>query len=141
MPRQKIGTQYWLIIMHSEYNKNEPYVTRDGSLIRELMHPDKHGNAAQSLAEAMVGPGECTQPHYHKISEELYHITAGSGEMLLGDDTFPIRSGDTVCIRPGVVHSVRNTGTDVLHILCCCAPAYSHDDTVLMETGDEAPPQ
>lgn len=31
--------------------------TRDGSLIRELMHPTQHGHRAQSLAEAIVPPG------------------------------------------------------------------------------------
>jgi hypothetical protein len=35
-------------------------VTKDGSGIRELMHPDRHGNRNQSLAEALVPPG--TQP-------------------------------------------------------------------------------
>jgi hypothetical protein len=38
-----------------------PYVTRDGSEIRELMHPGVHGNRAQSLAEATIGPG--AEPH------------------------------------------------------------------------------
>lgn len=123
--------------MRSEYSKNQPYITKDGSVIRELMHPDRHGNAAQSLAEALVGPGESTLPHYHKSSEELYHITSGAGEITLGEECFKVHSGDTVCINPGVVHSIRNTGTDVLHILCCCSPPYSHDDTVVTEPDEE----
>ena len=34
------------------YRDIEPYVTKDGSEIRELMHPAVHGNEKQSLAEA-----------------------------------------------------------------------------------------
>jgi len=34
------------------------YITRDGSEIRELMHPATQGNKAQSLAEATVEQGE-----------------------------------------------------------------------------------
>ena len=30
-----------------------PYITRDGSEIRELMHPSVQGNKTQSLAEAI----------------------------------------------------------------------------------------
>ena len=39
-----------------------PYITRDGSAIRELMHPDVHGNRAQSLAEAVVAAGAPVDP-------------------------------------------------------------------------------
>lgn len=40
-----------------EYAQIEPYVTLDGSRVRELMHPRVHGNRAQSLAEAIVDVG------------------------------------------------------------------------------------
>ena len=32
------------------YNNIKSYITKDGSEIRELMHPDVHGNIRQSLA-------------------------------------------------------------------------------------------
>jgi mannose-6-phosphate isomerase-like protein (cupin superfamily) len=41
--------------------------------------------------------------------------------------------GDAVAIPPGTVHQVTNTGLGVLKFLCCCAPGYEHDDTVLAE--------
>lgn len=122
--------------MLSRYNENQPYVTKDGSIIRELMHPDSHGNVAQSLAEAVIEPGRHTRLHLHRISEELYHVTRGSGEMRLADKTLRLKAGDTVCIRPGTPHQVFNSGSESLHILCCCAPAYCHDDTELL--SDEA---
>jgi quercetin dioxygenase-like cupin family protein len=34
-------------------------------------------------------------------------------------------------IPPGAVHKLVNTGSEPLRLLCCCAPAYSDDDTVL----------
>jgi len=34
-------------------------------------------------------------------------------------------------IPPGAVHKLTNTGAGALKLLCCCAPAYSDDDTVL----------
>jgi hypothetical protein len=47
-----------------------PYVTKDGSEIRELLHPDRHAVRQQSLAEAVVAPGATTRLHCHKTSEE-----------------------------------------------------------------------
>lgn len=109
-----------------------PYITRDGSEIRELMHPALHDNRNQSLAEATIHPGQRTQLHRHNRSEELYHVTAGQGLMQLDDACFVIRQGDTVSIPPGTPHAVENTGSDPLRILCCCSPPYSHDDTELL---------
>jgi mannose-6-phosphate isomerase-like protein (cupin superfamily) len=118
--------------MRSTYAGATPYVTKDGSEIRELMHPSIHGNRAQSLAEATVPPGAATTLHRHRVSEELYYFTRGSGLMTLGTETFAVNAGDTVCIPPGTPHRVRNTGDGPLTILCSCAPAYSHDDTELL---------
>ena len=117
---------------HTRLSAIDAFVTKDGSLIRELMHPARHACRAQSLAEATVLPGTITALHRHRLTEELYHIVAGSGMMTLGDAEFAVSAGDTVCIRPGTAHRIRNTGKDALRILCCCTPAYSHDDTDLL---------
>lgn len=118
--------------MKTAYAAVTPYITRDGSQIRELMHPAMHGNHAQSLAEAIVAPGEKTQLHRHHVTEEIYHITDGAGRMTLGADIFAVQPGDTVCIAPGIVHCIENTGAAPLRILCACAPAYTHEDTELV---------
>ncbi len=118
--------------MHTRYADIPAYLTKDGSEIRELMHPSLHGNSQQSLAEAIVAPGATTLLHRHHLTEELYHITAGTGLMTLGDAQFPIAPGDTVLIPPGTPHNVTANGATPLHILCCCSPAYRHEDTELL---------
>lgn len=116
----------------SRYGEVTSFTTKDGSSIRELMHPSVHGNINQSFAEATVQPGQTTQLHRHRTSEEIYHVTAGEGVMTLAAETFPIAVGDTVLIPPGTPHCVENTGKGVLTILCACSPAYSHDDTDIL---------
>jgi len=118
--------------MKTEYAATPPYITKDGSEIRELMHPSTHGNHAQSLAEAIVAAGTTTRLHRHHQSEELYHITAGRGRMTLGEECFAVGPGDTICIPPGTPHCIENTDSEPLHLLCCCAPAYAHADTELL---------
>lgn len=118
--------------LRSSHAVVEPYVTRDGSEIRELMHPSVQGNRAQSLAEATVAPGGSTLLHRHLRTEEIYHFTRGRGSMTLGGERLQVRAGDTVCIPPGLAHCVENTGAEPLVLLCACSPAYSHDDTELL---------
>lgn len=122
--------------MRTRYSEIPAYRTKDGSQIRELMHPHRHGNRTQSLAEAIVSPGQETLLHKHLRTEELYHITAGRGLMTLGDERFEVSVGDTVLIPPGTAHCIRNIGAEQLHILCSCSPAYSHEDTVLLTGAD-----
>ncbi|MGB5670951.1 MAG: cupin domain-containing protein [Sedimenticolaceae bacterium] len=118
--------------MLTRYRNQAPFETKDGSEIRELMHPSVHGNQKQSLAEARVLPGRKTALHRHLESEELYHISAGEGLMTLGERQFVVMPGDTIAIAPQTPHCVENAGTVPLVILCCCSPPYSHADTELL---------
>ncbi len=116
----------------TRYAEIPSYRTKDGSTIRELMHPALHAPRNQSLAEAIVDPGQGTALHRHLRTEELYHILAGEGRMTLGEQRFVVVAGDTVCIRPATPHCIANEGVVPLRMLCCCTPAYSHDDTELL---------
>jgi mannose-6-phosphate isomerase-like protein (cupin superfamily) len=119
--------------MKTRYADIPAYVTKDGSEIRELLHPEHHGARNQSLAEAIIPAGKRTLFHRHHRTEEIYHVTAGLGLMTLGEEHFEVSSGDSVLIPPGTLHCIE-AGSDVpLHILCCCSPAYSHEDTELLE--------
>ena len=118
--------------MHTRRDDSVAFATKDGSRVRELMHPARHACRAQSLAEAVVDPGRVTALHRHHTSEELYHILEGSGQMMLGAHEFIVSAGDTICIPPATAHRIRNTGSGPLRILCSCAPAYRDDDTELL---------
>ena len=109
------------------------FITKDGSEIRELL---AHRNSAirnQSLAEARLPVGTSTQEHYHPKAEEIYYITHGIGRMRIEGELRDVKPGDAIAIPPGKKHKLWNTGTEVLRLLCCCAPAYEHEDTVITE--------
>jgi mannose-6-phosphate isomerase-like protein (cupin superfamily) len=119
--------------MHlSKLEDLEPFTTLDGSTIREIAGPAWTPARNQSLAEATVPVGGRTVAHHHRVTEELYFFTAGHGRMTLGDEEREVAAGDCVVIPPGQVHGLVNTGGEPLVLLCCCAPAYSHEDTVLV---------
>lgn len=111
-----------------------PFTTKDGSTIREVAGPVSLPTDNQSLAEARVPPGGATTAHVHRISEELYYFTAGSGRIRMGDEEREVAPGDCVVIPPGTPHKLFNASdADDLVLLCCCAPPYSDADTELLE--------
>jgi mannose-6-phosphate isomerase-like protein (cupin superfamily) len=121
--------------MHvSKLEDLERFTTLDGSTIREIVGPAWTPARNQSLAEATVPPGGATTAHLHPRAEELYYFTAGRGRLRIGDDERDVAPGDCAVIPPGTPHKLWNTGPEPLVLLCCCAPAYSHEDTVLLET-------
>jgi mannose-6-phosphate isomerase-like protein (cupin superfamily) len=105
------------------YADAEPFTTKDGSTIRELMRA-----ANQSLAEATLGPGQATERHYHARSEELYSFIEGGGRLEMDGEERDVAAGETVLIPPGARHTI-TAGPDGARFLCCCAPAYTHEDT------------
>jgi len=105
------------------YERAEPFTTKDGSTIRELMRA-----ANQTLAEATLEPGQQTERHYHASSEELYYVIEGTGEMEIEGEHSAVGPGDAILIPPGAWHQI-TAGDAKLRFLCCCAPGYQHADT------------
>lgn len=100
-----------------------PFVTKDGSTVREYHHTER-----QSLAEAVLGPGGATRRHYHERSEEIYLVLDGDGVLEVDDEVRAVAAGDAVVIAPGSWHTL-TAGPAGITILCCCAPPYADHDT------------
>ena len=114
-------------------NEVPAFITKDGSEIRELLAHRNSGIRHQSLAEARVAVTRSTQEHFHTQTEEIYYVTHGRGRIRIDGESREVKPGDAIAIRPGQRHKLWNTGADVLRLLCCCAPAYEHSDTVITE--------
>jgi mannose-6-phosphate isomerase-like protein (cupin superfamily) len=113
------------------------FTTKDGSEIRELLAHRNSLIRRQSLAEARLAPGAATTPHRHIQTEEIYYILAGHGSMRVNTVTAAVGPGDAIAIPPGASHQITNLGPVTLRFLCCCAPPYEDQDTVL----EESPPE
>jgi mannose-6-phosphate isomerase-like protein (cupin superfamily) len=106
----------------------DAFVTADGSTIRELLGLVTAPVANQSLAEATLAPGQATERHYHRESEEIYFVLEGAGEMEIDGERASVLPGDAILIPPRAWHEIR-AGDERLRFLCCCAPPYRHEDT------------
>ena len=107
------------------------FTTKDTSTIREIMAPRNSEITRQSLAEATLRPGACTEAHYHPQTEELYYIVQGTALIAIEGETHTAAVGDAIGILPGQRHQIRNLGDEDLVFLCCCVPAYADTDTIM----------
>jgi mannose-6-phosphate isomerase-like protein (cupin superfamily) len=125
------------------YAELEPFVTLDGSEIREWAGRVSAPARNQSLAEAILPLGGATTEHYHRTSEELYLLSAGEGRLIIDGEERLVREGDCALIPPGARHKLLNTGPVPLRVICACSPAYADEDTCLTEpaTGQDERPR
>ncbi len=109
----------------------EEFVAGDGTLLRELLHPDKQAIALRySLAHAKVPVGQTSTSHALKTSE-VYYILSGQGEMHINDECQPVTAGDAVYIPPEAKQYIHNSGSEPLIFVCIVDPAWQLDDEIV----------
>ncbi len=130
---QEFPDKAFIIMDIKQLDHIAPFITKDGSEIRELLAHRNSSIRNQSLAEARLPVGGSTQEHFHPRAEEIYYLTHGTGKIRIESEVREVKPGDAIAILPGQKHKLWNTGGEVLRLLCCCAPAYEHADTVITE--------
>lgn len=105
------------------------YVTKDGSVIRELLHPSFLPGLGMSLAEAVVEAGQSTERHFHMTFDEIYYCLEGAGVLYVNDAPHPFSPGSYHLMPKGSFHFL--TATTKLRLLCVCCPGYTHEETVI----------
>lgn len=112
------------------------FTAGDGTLLRELLHPDKQAIALRySLAHAIVPVGQTSLPHALTTSE-VYYILRGQGEMHIDDECQAVEPGDTVYIPPHAKQFIHNSGTEPLVFICLVDPAWRKEDETIYPSND-----
>ena len=101
-------------------------------MVQEIVSHRNSSAKNQSLAKVTIQPGNSVFEHYHKKTEELYHIIDGEGTMVVDDEKRTIGVGETVIILPGQKHKIENHGNTDLVMLVMCAPGYEDEDQILI---------
>ena len=85
-----------------------------------------------------VAPGKRAYPfHSHLANEEMFLVLSGSGEIRIGAEVFPIRSGDIIACPAGgayTAHQIVNTGTEELRYFAV-STRHSPEVTEYPDTG------
>ena len=78
---------------------------------------------AYSLLEASLAPGIIVPRHTHTREDETYHVLAGELEVVVGEETFVLREGDTLMAPRDIPHQLRNSGNIANHYLLVFSPS------------------
>lgn len=118
-------------VLVQKLNDREAFIAGDGTLLRELLHPEKQPvQLRYSLAHAVVAIGQTSIPHSLSTSE-VYYILSGQGEMHIDEETRLVEPGDAVYIPPNARQFIHNWGTEPLVFLCIVDPAWQRADETI----------
>ncbi|MEQ8514002.1 MAG: cupin domain-containing protein [Chromatocurvus sp.] len=124
-----LGTQPRAEVEVIELDMQLWYEAEDRAVARELVSPRNSSAQAMSIAEIVVPPGVVVRPHHHAM-EEVYHVLAGEGLMMVEDQTRVVVPGDSVVIEPHEWHNIRNDGASPLRMFVTCAPAWAPEHLI-----------
>ena len=75
---------------------------------------------AYCLLDVGLAPGMMVPRHTHTCEDEVYYVLRGELEVIVGDEVFVLRAGDTLMARP---HQLRNSGNVENHYLLMFSPS------------------
>jgi quercetin dioxygenase-like cupin family protein len=78
---------------------------------------------AYSLLEASLAPEIVVPRHTHTREDETYHVLAGELEVVVGEETFVLREGDTLMAPRDIPHQLRNSGNVANYYLLVFSPS------------------
>ena len=97
--------------------------------LRHAVFSDEKMGKATLLrgAQMLVGlnafePGQEHAAHAHEGVDKLYSVLVGQGEFTVGEEVQEVGAGALVFAPAGVLHGVRNTGSERLIVLAVLAP-------------------
>ncbi len=90
------------------------------------------------LVRAQLSPGSAHNFHYHPKMEEILYVLSGTAEQWVENQKRIMKTGDSLYVPAGVVHSTFNIGDDTLDFLAILSPAKS-EGPVTVEVANEEP--
>ena len=77
-----------------------------------------------------IPEGGGSLPHILKSTSEVIYVISGSATARVGNDSFPLKAGDTLYIPKDTVQAVTNTGQGTLEYLTLLDPYWRPETSV-----------
>jgi mannose-6-phosphate isomerase-like protein (cupin superfamily) len=93
---------------------------RESEILRDtyfLIDPENSPSRNLKMGHTTVYPTGKTTGHTHDDMEEVYFVISGKGRMVIGEDDFPIQTGDALYVPFGEYHETYNMGIEPLKLL------------------------
>jgi mannose-6-phosphate isomerase-like protein (cupin superfamily) len=95
------------------------------------------------LLELGLAPGMSTPRHTHTREDEAYFVVSGELEVIVGEEIFLLRAGDTLIAPRNLPHQLRNPGKTENHYLVIFSPSGLEEfvkTTCLLAPSDASAP-
>ena len=102
--------------------QGERPVMQAGGIALERIVLPKRGGLLQANIH-IVQPGEASDGQIVHVGEEVGYVLEGTLELMLGDATYRLHSGDAFTFSSQVTHGYRNPGETVTKVLWVNTPA------------------
>jgi len=93
-----------------------------GALSKPLVRPETTGSRLVDYRISTYQPMAYVETHTHKVQEQIYHVLAGEGAMIIEGKTQIVRRHDVIFIPPGIAHSIVNNGIEDLTFIVVTTP-------------------
>ena len=109
-------------------NETDPGVYFDRLMLYQIISPTattRQGlnvKVPYSWGYVTIPEGGGSLPHILKSTSEVIYVISGSATARVGNDTFPLKAGDTLFIPKDTVQAVTNTGQGSLEYLMLLDP-------------------
>lgn len=81
-----------------------------------LYGPDIKGKIGQ-IQEVKFKADSMTNPHYHKVQEEIFYVLSGSAKIIINDRELRTHPGELIICEPNEIHQVINDTSQDFHLL------------------------
>jgi len=75
------------------------------------------------LLEVSLAPGIGVPRHTHTREDEGYYVLSGELEVIVGEEVFILKTGDTLMAPRDIPHQLRNSGNTENHYLLIFSPS------------------
>lgn len=124
-------------IVHFDQVELEPVNAEgaEGAMIRWLI-AQKDGAPNFALRMFEVEPNGHTPFHVHDWEHEVF-VLAGNGVLKTESGDLPFKANDAIFVDPGLRHSFKNTGADLMKFLCIIPHEHPAQKKTLNPFADE----
>lgn len=107
--------------------------TKGNQNFRKVLYTGKFSQ----LVAMSLKPGEEIGAEVHEDHDQFFRFEAGSGEVVIDDNTYEVGEDDAIIVPAGSNHNVTNTGIVDMKLYTIYSPP-EHRDGVVHATKEEA---
>jgi quercetin dioxygenase-like cupin family protein len=110
-------------------NPSPPNISQDPNAITSMSPwgsvclTEADTGEAYCLLEVSLAPGIGVPRHIHTREDETYYVTSGELEVIVGEEVFVLKAGDTLMAPRDIPHELRNSGDTTNHYLLVFSPS------------------